>query len=106
MMHDVILPKCESWQHSREQAFTKLKALYGKGYRYVARDKDSIYVHCYSLHPKKYRDLDCWGYADPDAPEVLPVFAIRNIDLTEISWSNRSAALIEGLIFDSARGAR
>lgn len=97
-MYDVILPKCESWLHSREQALAKLQALYGRGYRYVARDKDSIYVHCYSLQPKKYRDIEGWGYADPEAPEVLPAFAIRNNDLMEINWGNRSAVLIEEIL--------
>lgn len=96
-MHDAILPKCESWQHSREQAITKLKALYGKGYRYVVRDKDSIYINCYSLQPKKYRDLESWGYVDPDVAGVLPA-SIRNIDLVEINWGNRSAVLIEELL--------
>lgn len=97
-MHDVVLPQCESWLHSREQVFTKLKALYGKGYRYAVRDKDSIYIHCYSLEPKKYRDLEGWGYFDADDSGVLPAYPIRNNDLMEISWGNRSAVLIEKLL--------
>lgn len=96
-MRDVILPKCEAWVHSKEQVYKKLNALYGKGYRYVVRDKDSVYIHCYSLKPKKYRDLEGWGYVDPDGPDVLPAYPIKNNDLAEISWGNRSAVLIEKL---------
>lgn len=97
-MEPVILPQCETWLHTRKQVLTKLNALYGKGYRYVVRDKDSDYIYCYSLKPKKFHDLQGWGYVDPDGPDVLPAFPIKNTDLLEISWSNRSAVLIERVL--------
>ena len=84
-MEEVILPACETWLHNKKQACMKLSALYGKGYRYVVRDKDSGFIYCYSLQPKKYRELEGWGYVDPDKPGVLPAFPIRNQDLVEVS---------------------
>ncbi|WP_341320368.1 DNA topoisomerase [Solibacillus sp. FSL H8-0523] len=97
-MEPVILPQCETGLHTRKQALTKLKALYGKGYRYVVRDKDSAYLYCYSLKPKKFQDLQGWGYENPDGPDVLPAFPIKNVDLVEIRWGNRSAVMIERVV--------
>lgn len=97
-MEPVILPQCETWLHTRKQALTKLKALYGKGYRYVVRDKDSEYLYCYSLKPKKFHDLQGWGYVNPDGPDVLPAFPIKNVDLVEISWGNGAAVMIERVL--------
>ena len=97
-MEPVILPQCETWLHTRKQALIKLNALYGKGYRYVVRDKDSEYLYCYSLKPKKFHDLQGWGYVDPDSPDVLPAFPIKNVDMVEISWGNGAAVMIERVL--------
>lgn len=68
--------------------------LYEKGYKYVVRDKESEFLSCFSLKPKRYRDLESWGYLNPDEPKAMMAYPIKNTDITEINWSNRSATLI------------
>lgn len=82
----------------RSEVVKKLKELYKEGYQYVVRDEDMPYLVCFSIKPKRYRDIQSWGYADPYAQGVLPAYPIRNIDITEINYSNKSATLIEGFI--------
>ncbi|BAQ11471.1 DNA topoisomerase domain protein [Bacillus sp. OxB-1] len=80
--------------NNREETITLLKELNEKGYQYVVRDEDMPYLCCFSLKPKKYLDINGWGYIDPDAPKAMMAYAIKNTDITEISWSNRSATSI------------
>lgn len=82
---------------NREQALDMLKDLMDHGYRYVVRDQDSEYLSCFSLKPKKYREIG-WGYVDANAPGAKMAYPVRNVDITEINSSNRSAVLIEDLL--------
>lgn len=84
--------------NNRNEAIAQLKELHEKGYQYVVRDKDMDYLCCFSLKPKKYREIEGWGYVDADAPKTKMAYPIRNTDITEISWSNRSATLIADLL--------
>lgn len=87
--------------YTREQAMSLLQELHEKGYRYVVRDKELSYLNCFSLKPKKYMDIESWGYVNPDAPGVMMSYPIKNADITEINWTNRSATLIEEFIAKS-----
>lgn len=80
--------------YTREQAIARLIELYEKGYRYVVRDKDMGYLTCFSIKPRKYKDIEAWGYVDPDVPKALMAYPIGNTDIAEINWSIRSATLI------------
>lgn len=82
----------------RSDAIEKLKELHKRGYRYVVRDKDMPYLLCFSIKPKRYRDIESWGYVDPNRQGVLPAYPIRNVDVTEIHYNNKSAMLIEDFI--------
>lgn len=74
------------------------KWLYEEGYRYVVRDKDMPVLSCYSLKPKRYRDLESWGYVNPLSIGVMMAYPIKNNDITEIDYSNRSATLISDFL--------
>lgn len=92
--------------NTRQQAIEILEQLYEKGYRYVARDKDSDFLICFSLKPKKYMKLEFWGYVDSDAQGVKMAYIFRNTDITEIKWSNRSATLIAEFLGLNKDGAK
>lgn len=83
---------------TRKQTEIALMDLYEKGYRYVVRDKEDNYLSCFSLKPKKYRDTESWGYVDPDERKTMMAYPIKNTDITEINWSNRSAMLISDFL--------
>lgn len=85
---------------NRDQVLEVLKQLHGYGYRYVVRDEMSEYLSCFSLKPKKYREIG-WGYVNSNEPGVKMAYPIRNTDITEINSTNRSAVLIEDLIDNS-----
>lgn len=89
---------------SRPQVIEKLKTMHDRGYRWVVRDKDMPYLCCYSIKPKRYRDIDAWGYADPYARGAVPAYPIKNTDITEINYNNRSATAIYDFILDNERG--
>ncbi|WP_438763554.1 DNA topoisomerase [Enterococcus sp. AZ194] len=75
---------------TRSEALVVMQEALEKGFNYVVRDCDSEYLSFFSLKPKKYRDLESWGYVNEDAQGALPSTVIlKNIDITEISWSNR-----------------
>lgn len=78
----------------RKQTEATLMHLYEKGYRYVVRDKEMHYLSCFSLKPKKYRDTESWGYVNPHEQGAMMAYAIKNTDITEINWSNKSPTLI------------
>lgn len=83
---------------TREQVIKSLQDLYAEGYRYVVREKDMQWLLCFSLKPKKYREFEGWGYVDPDVTGVITAYPIKNTDITEINWTNRSATLIEDFL--------
>lgn len=85
-------------EKNRLEVIEKLKELHERGYRYVVRDKDMPILLCFSLKPKRYRDTHSWGYVDAYDKKALPAFPIRNTDITEINYNNRSAMLIEEFI--------
>lgn len=78
-------------EQTRSQVYKTLKYLYEKGYRYVVRDKEMPYLTCFSVKPKRYRDLEIWGYVKPGDENALMAYPIKNTDITEIHWNNRSA---------------
>lgn len=80
---------------SRVEAIDLMRKYYKKGFRYAARDEQSDWIQLYSEEPKKYLEEEFWGYKSGDDPNVLPVRLIKNKDMTEINWGNRSAILIE-----------
>lgn len=93
------MQKCEggifiNQLNTREKTEVVLMDLFEKGYRYVVRDKEMNYLSCFSLKPKKYRDTESWGYTNPDDPRAMAAYLIKNTDITEINWTNKSASLI------------
>lgn len=79
---------------SKEQLKERVAELQKEGYTYIARCKDSDWLTCYSVKPKKFMDLEIWGYANPDAPGVKMAYPLQCLFYTEINWSNRSPLLI------------
>lgn len=75
-----------------------LQDLHEKGYRYLAQDNDIDALCCFSLKPKKYNEIESWGYINPDAQGVLPAYPILKADIPNVKWSNRSATLIESYL--------
>jgi hypothetical protein len=97
----------EEWGRTktREEIMAWLKVKYEKGFRYVVRDEEN-HVHSdywlviFSMKPKKYMDDGCWGYREKDFNDIesMPAEIIKNTDMLEISWNNRSATDIEKLL--------
>lgn len=82
----------------RQQSIEIMKTAYKKGFRYVVRDKDSEWLTFFSLKPKRYRKMEFWGYEDENASGVLPADVVKNQDIHEINWNNKSATMIEEFI--------
>lgn len=80
--------------NTRKETIEILKHLHGKGYRYVVREQESPYLVCFSLKPKRFMELEIWGYVNVEANGVMMAYPIKNEDITEINWNNRSATLI------------
>lgn len=83
---------------NRTDTTKELKKYFDGGFRYVVRDLDGKHLVLFSLKPKKYMDLESWGYVNEFDPKAIPCQTIRNTDITEINWKNRSAVLIEDFI--------
>lgn len=85
---------------TREQVLKLLGIVYQEGYRYVVRDQESDYLDCFSSKPKKYMDGEFWGYKEKDLAnhEAMPATIIKNLDMNEINWTNKSATPIDKLI--------
>lgn len=81
--------------NDREQTLKILKELYEKGYRYVVRDKDTPYLSCFSLKPKRYREMEFWGYVDPYVDGAMMSYPIKNVDITEINYKVRKRGYVE-----------
>lgn len=90
--------KCITEIHDRSETLAVLEDLSKVGYRYVVRDKESQWLSCYSLKPKKYQDTESWGYVNPDIEGVKMAYVFKNCDVTEINWSNKSAKLISDFL--------
>lgn len=92
-------------EKSREEVMAWLKVKYEKGFRYVVRDEENAnrsdaWLVIFSMQPKKYMDDGCWGYREKDFNDIesMPAEVIKNTDILEISWDNRSATDIEKLL--------
>lgn len=83
---------------NRKETLEELKKYLDRGFRYVVRDLESEWLVLFSLKPKRYMDLESWGYVNEIDPKAIPCQIIRNTDITEINWKNRSAVLIEDVI--------
>lgn len=83
---------------NRADTMEELKKYYDRGFRYVVRDLDGEHLVLFSLKPKKYMDLESWGYVNEFDPKAFPCQIIRNTDIAEINWKNRSAVLIKDFI--------
>ena len=90
---------------SRDEVMGWLKVKYEKGFRYVVRDEENAnrseaWLVIFSMKPKKYMDDGCWGYREKDFNDIesMPAEVIKNTDILEISWDNRSATDIEKLL--------
>lgn len=83
---------------TRKKVLDRLRRLQEIGYTYVVRDKGSHFLSCYSLKPKRYRDMEAWGYVDSGATGVMMAYPIHNTDITEINYSNKSATLISDFL--------
>lgn len=85
---------------TRKQVLKILEIAYQEGYRYIVRDHESDYINCFSNKPKKYMDGEFWGYKEKDlaSHEAIPSTIIKNLDMNEINWTNRSATPIDKLI--------
>jgi hypothetical protein len=92
-------------EKSRADVMEWLKVKYEKGFRYVVRDEENnnnlgAWLVIFSMKPKRYMDDGCWGYREKDFDdiELMPADIIKNTDMPEISWNNRSATDIEKLL--------
>ena len=92
-------------EKSREEVMAWLKVKYEKGFRYVVRDEENAnrsdaWLVIFSMKPKKYMDDGCWGYREKDFNDIesMPAEVIKNTDMLEINWNNRSATDIEKLL--------
>ncbi|MGM0295088.1 hypothetical protein [Enterococcus sp. AZ034] len=83
---------------NRADTLKELKKYFDRGFRYVVRDLEGEWLVLFSLKPKKYMDLESWGYVNESDPKAIPCQIIRNTDITEINWKNRSAVLIKDFI--------
>ena len=90
---------------SRDEVMEWLKVKYEKGFRYVVRDEENAnrsdaWLVIFSMKPKKYMDDGCWGYREKDFNDIesMPAEVIKNTDMLEINWNNRSATDIEKLL--------
>lgn len=82
---------------SREEAIEVMKQAYDKGFRYVVRDYESEHLSFFNYKPKKYRDLEIWGYRSQDLSKsdcLSSTIILKNEDITEISWKNQQPTLI------------
>ena len=82
---------------NRSEAIGVIKNAYQDGFRYVVRDFDSQYLSFFNYKPKKWRDLNSWGYTDADLikPDCMPsILILKNEDITEIKWTNQKPTLI------------
>lgn len=83
---------------NRAEAIQVIKQAYQDGFRYIVRDVDSQYLSFYNYKPKKWRNLHSWGYTDADLPKMdcMPsALILKNIDITEIKWTNQRPTLIK-----------
>ena len=88
-------------EKTREQVLEWLRVKYDKGFRYVVRDcVNDTWLVIYSMKPKRYMDDGCWGYREKDFNDIesMPAEVIKNTDMLEISWNNKSATDIEKLL--------
>jgi hypothetical protein len=83
---------------NRADTIKDLKRYFERGFRYVVRDLDGEYLVLFSLKPKKYMDYEIWGYVNEYDPKAIPCQIIKNTDITEINWKNRSATLLEDFL--------
>lgn len=86
--------------NTRQQAMDLLKRLSEQGYKFVTRDPGSEWLICFSLKPKKYMELGCWGYVNEHKPGVLVANGFKNDDINEIRWDNRSPTVIDEFLSD------
>lgn len=83
---------------NRTEAIEVIKKAYQYGFRYVVRDLDSPYLSFYNYKPKKWRDLESWGYTNTDLlkPDCMPsILILKNEDIKEIKWTNQKPTLIK-----------
>ena len=92
-------------EKSREEVMAWLNVKYEKGFRYIARDEENVnrsdaWLVIFSMKPKKYMDDGCWGYREKDFNDIesMPAEVIKNTDMLEISWNNKSATDLEKLL--------
>ena len=87
-------------EKSREEVMTWLDGCYKEGFRFIVRDDESEWLTAYSMKPKKYMMDGCWGYRERDFDdiELMPALIIKNTDMQEINWNNRSATDLEKLL--------
>ncbi|MEO1768286.1 hypothetical protein [Candidatus Enterococcus ferrettii] len=86
--------------NTRQQAVKLLKRLSKQGYKYVTRDLESEWLLCFNLKPKRYLDLEIWGYVNEKDDGAMMARGFKNTDITEIRWSNRSPTLINEFLSD------
>lgn len=86
--------------NTRQQAMDLLNQLSKQGYKYVTRDMESEWLLCFSLKPKKYLKMKCWGYVNENSDGAMMASGFKNVDITEIRWSNRSPTLISEFLTD------
>lgn len=82
---------------NRDEAIEVMKQAYDKGFRYVVRDFESLYLCFFNYKPKKYRDLESWGYRGQDLAKndcLSSTVILKNEDITEINWKNQKPTLI------------
>ena len=92
-------------EKSRDEVMEWLNVKYEKVFRYIAWDEENAnrsdaWLVIFSMKPKKYMDDGCWGYREKDFNDIesMPAEVIKNTDMLEISWNNKSATDLEKLL--------
>lgn len=64
----------------------------------MVRDDGTECLALFSLKPKRYMELEAWGYVDENDPKAKPCQVISNTDITEIRWQNRYPTVISEFV--------
>lgn len=84
----------------RKKVLNQLERAYDEGFRYVVRGEESMFLCLFNHKPKRYTEYKDWGYTqkDIDNEKSMPAHPIKNTDMIEINYSNKSATTIASLI--------
>lgn len=98
----------DQW-NTRSRTIERIKFFAKHGFKYVVRDENSNFLTLFSIKPKRYTKYGdgFWGYPDGAMQRkdlnCIPAQLIKNRDITEISYHNKSATLIKDFLKQQAK---